>query len=64
MLAVAGCVYTLESVFFLNVEVFGASDSLGGRSRIFSVGHAHVELIFHKWFTLSMPPPSSSFIHG
>ena len=26
--AVAGCVYMLESVFFLNVEGFGVSDSL------------------------------------
>ena len=25
--AAAGCVYMLESVFFLNVEVFGVSDS-------------------------------------
>ena len=27
MLDVLGCVYMLESVFFLNVEVFGVSDS-------------------------------------
>ena len=27
MFAVAGYVYMLESVFFLNVEVFGVSDS-------------------------------------
>ena len=27
--AVAGCVYMLESVFFLNVEVFGVNDSVG-----------------------------------
>ena len=35
MFAVAGCVYMLESVFFLNIEVFGVSDSLGERIHIF-----------------------------
>ena len=44
MFAVAGCVYMLESVFFLNVEVFGVNDCLGERIRVFSVGN--VELIF------------------
>ena len=34
----------LESVFFLNVEIFGGNDSLGERIRIFSCGN--VELIF------------------
>ena len=29
MFAVPGCVYMLDSVFFLNVEVFGVSDFLG-----------------------------------
>ena len=51
MFAVAGCVYKLESVFFLNVEVFGVSDSLGERIRNFSVGN--VELIFNNWFRLA-----------
>ena len=37
MFAVAGCVYMLESVFFLNVEVFGVTDSVGERIRVFSV---------------------------
>ena len=41
MLAVPGCVYMLDSVFFLNAEVFGVSDSLGEK---ISVGN--VELIF------------------
>ena len=62
MFAFAGYVYMLESVFFLNVEVFGVSDSLGERIHIFSVGN--VELIFQKWFTLTMPCPSSSLIHA
>ena len=31
MFAIAGCVYMLESVFFLNVEVFGVNDSVGER---------------------------------
>ena len=35
MLAVPGCVYMLESVFFLNVEAFGVSDSFGERIHIF-----------------------------
>ena len=39
MLAVPGCVYMLESVFFLNVAVFGVSDSLAERIHIFSVGN-------------------------
>ena len=46
MFAVPGCVYMFESVFFLNVEVFVVSDSLGERIRIFSVGK--VELIFQN----------------
>ena len=41
MLAVPGCVYMLDSVFFLNAEVFGVGDSLGEK---ISVGN--VELIF------------------
>ena len=41
---VPGCVYTLESVFFLNVVVFGVSDSLGERIHMFSV--ANVEHYF------------------
>ena len=49
MLTVPGCVYVLESVFFLNVEVFGVNDSLGERIRVSSVGN--VELIFKNWFT-------------
>ena len=61
MFVVAGCFYMLESVFFLNVVVFGISDSIGERIRIFSVGN--VELIFKTWLTLSMPRPSSSSIH-
>ena len=40
----------LESVFFLNVEVFGVNDSVGERIRVFSVGN--VELIFKNWFRL------------
>ena len=48
MFAVAGCVYMLESVFFLNVEVFNVNDSVGERIRVFSVGN--VELIFKNWF--------------
>ena len=31
MFAVGGCVYMLESVFFLNVEVFGVNDFVGER---------------------------------
>ena len=57
MSAVAGCFYMLENVFFLNVEVFGVSDTLGEMIRIFSVGN--VELIFENWCTLSMLRPSS-----
>ena len=60
--AVAGCVYMLESVFFLNVEVFGVNDSLGERIRVFSVGN--VEPIFKNWFRLSMLRPSSLSIHA
>ena len=63
MFAVAGCVYMLESVFFLNVEVFGVvNDSVGERIRVFSVGN--VELIFKNWFRLSMRRPSSLSIHA
>ena len=39
MLAVRGCVYMMESVFFLNVKAFGVSDSLRERINIFSVGN-------------------------
>ena len=60
--AVPGCVYMLESVFFLNVEVFCVSDFLGERIRIFPVGK--VELIFKNWFKLSIPRASSSSIHA
>ena len=59
MLAVPGCAYMLESVFFLNVAVFGVSDSLAERIQC-----GNVVLIFQKWFTLSMPRPSSSLIHA
>ena len=38
MFAIPGCLDMLESVFFLNFELFGASDSLGERIRVFSVG--------------------------
>ena len=62
MFAVARCVYMLESVFFLKVEIFGVSDSLGERIRIFFVGN--IELIFKNWFTLNIPHPSSSLIHA
>ena len=62
MFAVAGCVYMLESVFFLNVEVFGVNDSVGERIRVFSVGN--VQLIFRNWFRLSMRLPSSLSIHA
>ena len=62
MFAFPGCVYMLEIVFFLNFVVFGVSDSLGERIRIFSVGN--VELIFKNWFTLSIPRPSCSSIHA
>ena len=58
MFGVPGCVYMLESVFFLNVVVFVVSDSLGETIRIFSVGN--VELFLKNWFTLSIPLPSSS----
>ena len=60
--AVAGCVYMLESVFFLNVEVFGVSDSLGKRIHTFFV--RNVGLIFKNWFRLSMLRPSSLSIHA
>ena len=60
MFAVAGRVNMLESVFFLNVEVFGVTDSVGERIRVFSVGN--VELIFKNWFRLSMRRPSIEFI--
>ena len=61
--AVPGCAEMLESVFFFKkVQAFGVSDSLGERIHIFSV--RHVELIFQKWFTLSMPRPSCSLIHA
>ena len=39
MCAVPGCVYMLESVFFLNIEALGVSDFVGERIRIFSVGN-------------------------
>ena len=57
MFAAAGCVYMLESVFFLNVEVFGVNDSVSERIRVLSVGN--VELIFKNWFRLNMLRPSS-----
>ena len=41
MFAVPGCVYMLDSVFVLNAEVFGVSDSLGEKISVVSV-----ELIF------------------
>ena len=62
MFAVPGCVYMLESVFFLNVDVFGVTDSVGERIRVFSVGN--VELIFKNWFRLNMLRPSSLSIHA
>ena len=62
MFAVAGCVYMLESVFFLNVEVFGVNDSVSERIRVFSVGN--VELIFKNWFRLGVRRPSSLSIHA
>ena len=62
ILAVPGCVYMLESVSFLNVEVFGVSDSLGERILSFSV--RNVELSFKNWFMLSMPRPSRLSIHA
>ena len=62
MLAVSGCVYMLESVFFLNVEVFGVNDPLSERNRVFPIGN--VELIFKNWFTLSMLRLSSLSIHA
>ena len=64
MFAVGGCVYMLamESVFFLNVEVFGVNDSVGERIRVFFVGN--VELIFKNWFRLSRRWPSSLSIHA
>ena len=52
----------LESVFILNVEVFGVNDCLGERNRVFSVGN--VELILKNWFTLSMPRPWRLSIHA
>ena len=52
----------LESVFFLNVEIFGVTDSAGERIRVFSVGN--VELIFKNWFRLSMRRQSSLSIHA
>ena len=52
----------LERVFVLNFKPFGVDDSLGESNRVFSVGN--VELVFHNWFTLSMPRPSSSLIHA
>ena len=62
MFAVAVCVYMLQSVFFLNVEVFGVNDSLGERIRAFSV--RNMELIFKNCFRLSMLWPSSLSIHA
>ena len=62
LFVVAGCVYMLESVLFLNVRVFGVNDSVGERIRVFSVGN--VELIFKTWFRLSMRRPSSLSIHA
>ena len=62
MFAVAGCVYMPESVFFLNVEVFGVSDTLGETIHIISVGN--VELRFKNWFTLSTLRSSSLSIHA
>ena len=44
MFAVAGCVYVLESVFFLNVESLVLAIPLGERIHIFFIGN--VELIF------------------
>ena len=60
--AVSGCAEMLEIVFFLNFKLFGVSDSLGESIGVFSV--ENVELIFQKWFTLSMPRPSCSLIHA
>ena len=54
MFAVAGCVYMLESVFFLNIEVFGVNDSVGERICVFSVGNVE----------LNMLRPSSLSIHA
>ena len=62
MFAVARCVYMLESVFFLNVGVFGVGDSLGGTIHIFFVGNG--ELIFKNWFRLSVLRQSSLSIHA
>ena len=39
MFAATGCIYVLESVFVLNVEVLGVNDSLSERIRVFSVGN-------------------------
>ena len=47
----------LESVFLK--RLFDVSDSLGERTRVFSVGN--VELI-QNWFTLGMQSPSGEFI--
>ena len=55
--AVAGCVWMVEIVFFLNFWLFGVRDSLGEIIRVFCVGN--VKLIFQNWFTLSMLRPSS-----
>ena len=58
MFAVPGCVYILESVFFvLHFQLFDVSDSFRERIRVFSVGN--VEPIFQNRFTLSMQRPSS-----
>ena len=64
MFAVAGCVYMLESVFFLNVELRSLvlAILLGERIHIFFVGN--VELIFKNCFRLSMLRPSSLSIHA
>ena len=55
MLALPGCVYMMESVFFLIVEAFGAIPSVKG---FISFSVRNVELIFKNWFTLNMPRPS------
>ena len=54
MCAVPVCVYMLESVLFLHVELFGASDSLSERIRILSV--INVE----NWFMLNKKQPITS----
>ena len=58
MSAVSGCVYMLESVSVLHFELFGVSDSLGERLRIFSVGN--VELIFE----LAVSSESKNWMKG